>query len=467
MNLQLRLVPSGVATGLGLGVFVTDNRFRFRLPFALITCGRCGVRRIRSVPCADCGAQPAEWEIDHQVTKRRAAATSAIGLLNRESEFSGQLTGFELAQFSERLLHWMPEFFSAAKATSEGAEGAEVQLSTSVKALAEERALLSFIPRRNPWGAHLDGAQACVGHMIEMVRSYLCALGAAAPLEAQRHADDAQRHLNDADSSLDGWLRATELLESLLNSGELKDRLIVLLKQAMADLGVSNLLEIDSAAEGVLQLVTGDAPGPRCGVGLHFALQDAAASVYGNRDRFRTVVKESYALLSQDRGALSALAASTHFLSDLDAALLELFDAFTLIEQMSSSSAVPRQVGRSLSDAAASLVEGSGQLISASLLLTSGRKTRPYDKLRDDNATELIRAARNHADLESLLFGFNTDLRTAQAHRMLRYDDLGVTATIKSGQHRFTWEVLFDELVSATMSAMGGLVGLIHALSRE
>lgn len=74
------------------------------------------------------------------------------------------------------------------------------------------------------------------------------------------------------------------------------------------------------------------------------------------------------------------------------------------------------------------MVEGPGQLAAIALLTGSGQKTKAYEKLRQDNATDLLRTARRRPDMEPLLEGFDLDLRTAQAHRMVRYSDDGVTA---------------------------------------
>ncbi|MFI8883763.1 hypothetical protein [Streptomyces sp. NPDC053813] len=254
-------------------------------------------------------------------------------------------------------------------------------------------------------------------------------------------------------------------LNELLEVDGFQDQMVVLLRQSMMELGATDLADLCALAEAEVARILGTPPQYGYGGGLQFALQRALMVAQGDEDRFERIVKGSFEIFSQNPELLSILAESPHFKSDYEAAMLDLFDAASQVAQ-AANCGVPRQVGRSMVDIAASLVEGAGQLVAIALLVTSGQKSRPYGKLRQDNATDLLRSARTRPVMENLLGGFNLDLRTAQAHRMVRYQDDGVRIEIKSGSQEISWSELNDEIIRACESAMGCFVGLTLAFNQ-
>lgn len=445
----------------------TENELRFRLSYDLVLCLGCGVKRVRGVVCADCAARPAVWEVDHRVTARRAAVHAAFELLDAAPEQSppAPFRLKEMEGLMKRLERWLPHFFSAIRSVSTTRPGAEEALLLVVRDLVAEQAAISTAARCRPWTPLVDGSQQCIAHLLEMVRSYLRAVSAPTPLQAQNYAEAAQQHMDAAGAVLSPHMQGVTRLTDLVDAGSIHNQLVVLLQQAMRDFEASDLTELGARAEAALGAAVGVAPGQGCGVGFQFALQRAAVAVYGDVERFDRVVKASAALVARRPELVSDMAVSQHFAADTEAASLDLFDASVQAAQAMDGE-IPRQIGRSLVDIAVSLVEGPGQLAAIALLTGSGQKTKPYEKLRQDNATELLRSARKRSDMEPLLEGFDLDLRTAQAHRMVRYSDDGVTVDVKSGSRTLTWDELADTIFMSCESAMGCLVGLTHALSR-
>ncbi|MFF7040430.1 hypothetical protein ACIP4T_01895 [Streptomyces massasporeus] len=444
-------------------------RHRFQLSFALINCAGCSAPRIRGVVCPDCARRPEPWEVNDRLVARRAAIEATIELLD-QPEVLTAVEPFaleDLQQILGRLEDWLPKFFQAMRAIGGEQPEAAEKVYSAVKGISSESSLLAAAPRLRPWVLVVEYAEVCVSHLIRMVRCYLQALSAATPLRAQNKADEAQRHLDTAGLELEALSRFIDTLDSLIVSERVEEKIAALIRQAQQEFDVSDITALSSAADQQLARMISVPMVPSGGLGLQFSLQDIAARFYGDQQRYRRVVSDSYSLLAANPQLLSALAASPDFLPDLQASLLELNDASAQVMHALNSQSIPRQVGRAIIDVAASLVEGPGQLVAIALLAGTGRKTRPYERLRQDNATELLRAVRRHSDLEPLVRGFNLEVRTAQAHRMVRYFDDGITLDTKGASGKLSWHDLGDEVLTAYESAMACLVGLQVALAES
>ncbi|MFJ8159439.1 hypothetical protein ACIRBY_00760 [Streptomyces sp. NPDC096136] len=446
---------------------MAGTNHRFSLSFALIECRTCNAQRIRGVRCPDCGESPAHWEVDQRTAARSRAVQAAQRALN-DPAHPAPASPFALDEAQQLLLRlegWLPSFFDALRAVSKGSEDSAELLRRAVTAILNEGARATAVPRRRPWIPVIDGLVVCIQQMKDMVRSYLCAMAAETPLAAQERAAEAQVHLDAAGRTL---LELSETLEAatrLLGAATAKEQLQVLLYQAIQRHGANDIMQLDNAAGGVLGRLTGTEPAPGHGAGLQFAVQDTGVRAWGDVIRFRRIVADSFRVFGADPGLLAALAAAPDFLPDVQASLLDLFDSSTQAFQAVQTSTITRQVGRALLDLTASQVEGTGRVIATALLVAAGHKSRPYDKLRQDNATDLIRNARGHDALAPLLDGFDVNLRTAQAHRMARIDDEGVAYETRNGAGHQGWAELADGILTACESSMGCLVGMLHALA--
>ncbi|MGW6015314.1 hypothetical protein [Streptomyces sp. NPDC055210] len=370
-------------------------------------------------------------------------------------------------QLFGRLDEWLAEFFQALQSVASDGRECEREIHAAINDISKEKALIAAAPRLRPWTLVIESTDRCVTLLVKMAHYYLRALASATPLEAQKNASDAQEKLDAAALEMEDLGNFTDLLESLVLSENLGNKLTVLMLQAQTECGASDLATLTSAADqrlrGILQ-----APMSSSGVaGLQFIMQDVAARIYGDQQRFRQIVSAAYTLFTQNLSPLSALATSQDFLPDLRESLLELHDASTQAVYVMNSSSITRQVGRAVVDIAASLVEGPGQLLAIALLAGTGRKSRSYDKLRQDDATGLLRTTRTHTDLEQLVQGFNLNIRTAQAHRMVRYSDDGIEFETRNGSGRLNWHELIDQVLTAYESAMGCMVGLQAALAES
>ncbi|MFD6971576.1 hypothetical protein [Streptomyces sp. NPDC059949] len=371
----------------------------------------------------------------------------------------------EIQHLLHRLESWMPTFFAALGATSKGDEGAADLTRSAAAAIAAEKSLLATAPRRRPWLRIIQHAEQCVGHMERMTRSYLRAFMAETPLLAQRQALEAQQHLDSAAAELGVFSATLDLMTMLLAANRAEEQLVVLLGAAMHEHGAGDLTSLDSTAARTLGKVTASTPLAGYGLGLQFSLHDVVVRLTGDHDRFRRIVADSFRIFSQEPERLATLAKSPEFLPDIQAGLLDLFDASSAATHAIRTAPVSRQAGRALLDVVASLVEGPGQTTAIALLVAAGQKTRLYSKLRQDNATEILRSARTHRALAPLLDGFNLDLRTAQAHRMARVTDEGIGFETRSGEGFADWIDLADEVLTGCEGAMGCLVGMLQALA--
>ncbi|MFC9888598.1 ATP-binding protein [Streptomyces pilosus] len=447
---------------------MVHTRHRIRLSFQLINCAGCSTARIRGVVCPDCSRRPDPWEVNERLLARSAAIKASIELLDRPAVPTA-VEPFELDDLQRilrRLDAWHPKFFRAMEAVGDGKPGAEDSVSSAVREISSEFSLLAATPRLRPWVRILDYAEVCVSHLIRMVRCYLQAVSAATPLEAQGAAEEAQRYLDTAVLELQALSDFINVLNSLMTPDAPESKIATLIRLTQQEFDVSDIIALSSAADQQLARIIEVAQVPGGGLGLQFAIQDVAARFYGDQQRYRRVVSESYSLFAAHPQLLSTLASSPDFLPDLQESLLELNDAVAqVMHVLNCGRSIPRQLGRAIVDVAASLVEGPGQLVAISLLTGTGRKTRPYERLRQDNATELLRTVRRYPDLEPLVRGFSLEVRTAQAHRMVRYVDDGITLDTKGGSARLGWHQLGDQVLTAFESAMACLVGLQVALA--
>ncbi|WP_314413080.1 hypothetical protein [Streptomyces sp. DSM 40484] len=378
----------------------------------------------------------------------------------------GEFGADELQSLMRRLHAWLPAFFSALRRVCDEPSNVSAQaLEQIAQQLQAESDLVWGAPRRRPWIAVVDGARACVDQVVAMMRSYLAAAGARTPLEAQRSGAVAQSQMDAAGDVLDMPMTRWRFLTDLLAAETVRDRFAHLLQRAVQDFDAADLTVLDARAEAALASVAGTAAGSGCSVGLQYVLQRTAITAFGDPERFDQIVRTSAELMSRDSGLLAALAASPSFASDVEAAVLDLYDAASQAG-VALSGQIPRQAGRALVDVAVSLVEGPGQIAVIGLCTGSGVKSREYERLRQDNATELLRSARQRPEMEGLLSGLNGDLRTAQAHRMLRYTDSGITWQTKSAAGSMSWAEVGEEIFLACESVMGCLIGLMHALSQ-
>lgn len=392
-----------------------------------------------------------------------------MALLDERLEQEGSLPfdgPDELKQFALWADQWIDTFFKAVSTTNTSDPEGAADLQREVRILVDERARLHSVTCRRPWLQLIDTVRDGVDLLSELARACLAALAARTPAEAEQRASEAQRHIDAFTERLVACAAVLQRMEEIFQQKTPAEHIKQLLVHETTSRAVHDLSELLQRTDAEIGALVEVMPAPNYGVGLQFVLYESALSVYGDPHRFRQVVKDSHAVFAQDPTRLMSLATDPHFLPDLSEALLDWFDTGAQVTRaMYGQGTLARQTGRTLVSVATSLVEGAGQLVACALLTCSGRKSRPYTKLRQDNATTLLRTVADTTDLGPLVQGYNWNLRTAEAHRMLRYTDHGVHGEISSGEVRLSWEELVDEIIQANETTLGSLVALIHALS--
>ncbi len=99
------------------------------------------------------------------------------------------------------------------------------------------------------------------------------------------------------------------------------------------------------------------------------------------------------------------------------------------------------------------------------MLLSTGAKTSPYEKLRLLDATGLLKRAQDETELRPLLDGLDDHLRTAHAHRSVTYFDDKVVTDLRSGGREISVDDLVDQTFAAMESLLASLMGLRVALA--
>ncbi len=439
------------------------------LGFQQIKCGRCSAARIRGLPCPDCGVEPDPREVDSQFTRRRAMIEAAVKMAALQEQDSIDVTAVWLWQssFFADVAAWISRSLDAFRKVTLGTDDAVQDLAKAIADLAALRRIAANSARRRPFLALLTYVDAILQSAASMEREYIATLTAPTPLQAQRHADRAQEFLDEVvdhgselSALLDDWAR----FDDLETVAELVGALLSL---AMRDLGTESLLDFAQVAKARVDTLT--ASDMAMELGIDHSVSDTTARLYLDRARFNELIKSSYSLFSDaDQDVIRTLAESPSFMTDMESATLDTFDAMRAVGAILENADVPRQVLRAAVDLASSLLEGPGQFVSAALLFGLEYKTRPYEALRGDNATELVRKIQGLPDeISTFARGLDVDLRTAKAHSSVRYGDEGtVTTDTKSGGIKtVNSDDLIDGIYEAVESLFGCLLGLRCALS--
>ncbi|GHH81607.1 hypothetical protein GCM10018781_64620 [Kitasatospora indigofera] len=416
---------------------------------------------MRSLACPDCGRRPEPWEVDHRRQARVKAVQNALRLLDipPASASPGDAPSSVPSGVLREVPGWLDDFLAAARCVAKGSPGCEDLLAESVVSLTRLRDHTAGAIRRRPQLAQVDLACQAVDSMEQILRTLLEALSSPSPLAAQTCAVAAQRRLDVLAELTEeaAWMSRTALKFDGAESVE--DVVNVLFAQGFEFYGASDLYGLNAAGLEELEGVLGArAPGAS---GLMFALHGVFARTMFDRRRFNDLVGQAHALLTAHADGVLALVADSVFEDDLRAGLLEVFDSCTQISMVLRQSHIPRHAGRALLDVAASLLEGPGRVLASMIMLASGRKSRPYAKLRHDDATAIVRAAQQDPELADLFQGLDCDLRNAQAHASARYEDDRLVMDLRSTSRAIPW----DEVLDGTLQAQEALLAWQVALT--
>lgn len=440
--------------------------YTIKLAFSQIDCSGCGIKRIRGVDCPDCGCRPQPWEIDTNSVTRRQAALRARELLAQSSAPLSVrplgTTEFLHTEVFGRLETWMSVFFKAVAATAADGEQGARGLEAAVAEFIELRAMVEGSRARRPLRALITVLRKLVGEQESMIDTYLAALLAATPLQAQNNSAAAERHLKRAVELADQANTITEMLNALTGEQRVAQGRPGLLTLALRAYEVPDLMALDTAGRDEFQEVTSSRGG--VGSGILFATSRVLAHTVFDPDQFRDVLRRSYAVFHANPTVLRQLAKTPSFEDDFQRAICELFDGSMETAHAVDNATHSRQVGRALLGLASSLVEGPGQVVATALLLACGRKSAAYKNLRHANATELVAAVQREPALRGLLDGLDNDLRTGRAHALVRYEDEGAVIERKSRTRIVPWIDVIDGVFQGYESVYACQLALLQAL---
>ncbi|MEV8325745.1 hypothetical protein [Kitasatospora sp. NPDC056731] len=438
----------------------------FRLAFSQITCSGCGINRIRGIECADCGQRPEPWEVNTASLARRQAAVRARAMLSRSVSLptSGCMDAVEFlhAGIFARLGAWMEGFLQAAAATAEGSMQGAQDLEKGVSEFVELRATVLGADDRRPLRALVTVLRLLAGELESMVDTYLAALIAASPLQAQDLARAAQRHL-DRTAALAGRAAAiADTMEAMTSQRDIAQIQADLLTRALQAYQVPDLLALDTAGRDALQQLVSSRG--VAGSGILFAVHDLQTRSVFDSDQFHDVLRRAYLVFRSNPTVLRTLATTPSFEEDFKRAVWELFDGSMEAAHAIDNAVHSRQAGRALLGIAAALVEGPGQVMATVLLLACGRKSAAYANLRHANATDLVSTAQQEPALQGLLDGLDSDLRTGRAHALVRYEQDFAVIERKSKTLQVAWADVLDRVFQGHESVLACQLALLQAL---
>jgi hypothetical protein len=429
------------------------------LSFNLVTCQRCGVERIRGVPCADCGRRAEAWEIDQGFIRRRAVAESLVSKL--AADVAGEAADLgEQGPLSapQQVATWIDRFWAALHSATDSEFRDSAELTAAVEELVLLRSSLVGTEPTRPFGRAVLLAQSMAAACVLMVQRYLDALMAATPVAAQVHAEQAQLSLDefgDLAGDLATWL---ERQLKVSEASTVQESLWALVADSMEVAGAESLLPL--ARHNQAQLAATLGIEPELDAAIDYGINVAFADIFLSKEAFDRKLRASFELLTSDISHVEDMLRDPEFQRDLSRLQLELFDSGVACQRAIAEATHLRQAARAVVELNASLVESAGLLLGLPLLTAAGQKTAPYSTLRKGDATDHLRRAQGNSQVVALLTGLDPHLRTAQAHRAVTYGDEVLTTDLKSGKREYVYNTLVGSTFEAMESVFAGLAAI-------
>lgn len=180
-------------------------------------------------------------------------------------------------------------------------------------------------------------------------------------------------------------------------------------------------------------------------------------------DAYRQKLTETAELFSTANEAFDLLLKDEFFQHDLRRLGNELLWEALDCQQAIESATTPVRAARAVVRFNALLVEAAGRTVAAPIHAAAGTKTKPYSKLSNDDATELIRLVSANAKHPNLVAGLDPHLRNAQSHAGITYEDERLTTRLRSESREYQ----YDEIVSATFEGLESLLAVHLCLQQH
>ena len=407
---------------------------------------------------------PDEREVDPDRQRRQRLARRALEQLSQEPA-PGRALGPTPVDVWGRLGTFLDGFLTAV---FEGLADptADAALAANIGDLCSLRADVASTPRLRPWVETWQAVDEVLSRLNRVAVGFLTAVGAEAPLEAQRAARGAQAELDAAAEPASSLADRLDQLARLASATTPEEALVLQAEVAFDASDASTLLELDWRGAEIFERITGEHQ-PPAGLGLALSLLTAGSSGQFDDARLQEVASRAYAVLTRDIARLSAILASPSWTSDFNDAAIRHVDASIAQDAALRTARNQRQEIRPLIDIGHSLVETSGKRIVATLLCTRPGKRADYEAVRDQDAGALLQRAGQDPELRGLIEGIDRAVRIARAHETFTVEDDQVVLRAEGGHdERLSTHELLDRILAGVESLSGLVMAVICAATK-
>lgn len=439
---------------------------RFELTFQRTDCLGCGADRIVGVACPDCGAMPKPSEVDVRLQRRTKVVTELLAAMDAAGPVLPQHADLESGlHLPYSTIPAFDDFVEGLKQAAASEFRSTDDLAAAVEKFRSLRTATAAISPRRPFAKPVAIAVSMVADLEQLIVEYLGAYMARTPLEAQRHGEAGQRLLDslaDQRASLEEWL---ERRTAVSETESVAQSLGASVTDAMRISGVSTLVELAASRPTALTEVFG--ADPDLGSVIRYAWHQSVADLFLDAREYDRKLKVAASVFEAPDNAFEALVRDPVFQADLNRLELEILDEALRCQETIGSATNIRRAARAVVALNATLLEAAGATVAAPLLAARGTKTRPYAKLKDDNATDLIRSVGTTASLPDLVAGLDPHLRTAQSHAKVTYGEDFLTTDLGKGSRTYQYDDLVDSTFEALESMLPVLLCVHEAMARR
>jgi hypothetical protein len=314
-----------------------------------------------------------------------------------------------------------------------------------------------------PFGRPYGLSQRIIDGLGSLIEQYLKAFAARTPLEAQNHGEAGQRILDalaGTADELNDWLERQAAIDEASGVAE---SLAALISDAVEMAGADTLIDLATHHQTRLADLLGGPVDP--GLAVSFAVQSSVAELLLDPDRYVSKLRDVGGIFGSADDKLDSLLRDPDFQADLHRLELDLFDSAVQCQHAIATATLPRQAAKAVVALNKSLVEAAGRLVAAPLLVAVRAKSKPYAKLRHDNATELIGLVNHRPSTANLVAGLDPHLRTADSHSAITYGDNSLTTDLVKGGKTYDYGDLSDATFEALESCFAVMLGVRHAMA--
>lgn len=433
--------------------------YKYELSFSTTVCRRCRSRRVRGVACPDCSQRPERGEVDVDLQRRqRVVAELLANPLPVES-----VTLDSPLALPQAVAPLLPEFLAGLQDATASNFISTERLRTAVGNGFALASCARSAPRVRPFTKPYDMGQLVVNGLESLIGDFLAAFAAKTPLEAQQHAAVGQRKLDDLAGAADDLTNWLERHLAVSEADGVAEVIRAVLLDASNQAGVSNLMRLAEKHAKLLGNVLGGPIDPS--VAITHSMHTTIADLYLDRLDYDEKLALASAVLDVSNPALGELLSNPLFRGDIERLTIEIFDASVQCQQTIAAATSPRQSARAVVALNKTLVEAAGRVLAAPLLTAVGVKSKPYEKLRHDDAGPLVDATRDNPRIGRLAYGLDAHLRNAESHSAIRYDVGRLTTDLRSGARTYEYEALASTTFEAVESCLAVLLAVQHALT--